>query len=228
MKSPSIDQKSFQASTSSFVSVGWDLSECPWSSSLRSSLLSVCSRLRVGSRNSWSLPDNFTVPSANGNIECSLLCGVITAFAFTLRAWISDASKIFQLLNVCNHNISFPNSPCDQYISEEYSRYNFLTELVEPGLVSRRNRMIFNCTKRHYWSFEWFSESPFVKCFPIWQEVLQNSQVSVTFRGPSQPCFIQARSRQYSRRPFLILRTALSAIPSVFRSVRCWCTMIPW
>ena len=50
-----------------------------------------CSRLLVGSRNSWSLPDNFAVPSAVGKMKYSLICGVNTSFALIRRGWISDA-----------------------------------------------------------------------------------------------------------------------------------------
>ena len=68
-------------------SASWESSGSPWSSPLRSSLPTGCSRLRVGSRNSWTLKDNFAVPSAVKKI-----CGVNTAFALSLGAWISDAS----------------------------------------------------------------------------------------------------------------------------------------
>ena len=52
---------------SSFGSVGWDSSDSPRRSPLSPALLSVCSRLRVGSGNS-QLPNNFAVPSATGNL----------------------------------------------------------------------------------------------------------------------------------------------------------------
>ena len=45
-----------------------------------------------------------------------------------------------------------------QCISEEYSRQNFLAKLVD----SWNHR-----TKRNYRSFEWFAESPFIKCFSL-------------------------------------------------------------
>ena len=161
MKSPSVDQKSFQASASSFVSVGWDLSEMPWSSSLRSSLLTSCSRLRVGSRSPWSLPNNLAVPSAVGNIKVSpLLCDVNS-----LRRWISDVSRF----SICSISAiimcPFQILRREQRIFED-SWQNFLTKLVEPWLVSGRNRMRFNhCFKRNHWVLEWFSESPFKRGF---------------------------------------------------------------
>ena len=40
---------------------------------------------RVGSRNSWSLPDNFSVPSAIGNMNSRSFCLINTSFALILR-----------------------------------------------------------------------------------------------------------------------------------------------
>ena len=51
-KSPWIDQKSARASASSVDSAGWESPDSPWSSLLKSSLLTDGSRLRVDSRNS--------------------------------------------------------------------------------------------------------------------------------------------------------------------------------
>ena len=59
---------------------------------------------------------HFTGPSAIGFLKCSPFHGMRTSFALSLRAWISDA---FQLLNVCDQNISFPNpSPHTMHIQE--------------------------------------------------------------------------------------------------------------
>ena len=52
MRSPWIDRKTPRALASSVDCVGWDSSDSTWISPLRSSLLTSCSRLRVGSRNS--------------------------------------------------------------------------------------------------------------------------------------------------------------------------------
>ena len=52
---------------------------------LKSALPTGCSRLRVGSRNSWSFPDHFAVPSATGNTNSSPLCVVSTSFALMLQ-----------------------------------------------------------------------------------------------------------------------------------------------
>ena len=52
---------------------------------LRSALPTVCFRLRVGSRNSSSLPDNFGVPSATGNMNSSPFRVINTSFTLTLR-----------------------------------------------------------------------------------------------------------------------------------------------
>ena len=77
-----------------FVSGGWSPSRSPWSSPLRSPLLTGCSRLGVGSRNSWSLPHNIAVPSATGTMKSSHLCGVDTSSASIQQGWMSDSSKV--------------------------------------------------------------------------------------------------------------------------------------
>ena len=132
MKSPSIDQK---------IIAGFRVIFCfvHWLRLLRISLkvvsrpsLTGWSRLRVASRTPQSLPDNFVVPSAIGKIKCSPLFGVLPSFALSFRAWIFLTRPNSQLLNVCNHDISFPNSPRAQHTSEEYSSSNFPTNLVEP------------------------------------------------------------------------------------------------
>ena len=64
IKSPWIDQKSSWISVSSFV----------WDSPLRFPLLMVCSRLRVSSLNSKSLPDNFAESQEIQNLH---LCGLL-------------------------------------------------------------------------------------------------------------------------------------------------------
>ena len=56
----------------------------PWDSPLRFSLLTVVSRLRVGSWNSWSLPDNFAETPATRNTNSSYLWVIRTSFAFSL------------------------------------------------------------------------------------------------------------------------------------------------
>ena len=87
-------RKSLRASASSFVSSsGWDLSEFSWKSPLKSSLLTSWSRVGVDFLSPWSLPDNFTVPSAIGNMIFHLFLDVNTSFVLSLRAWISDASN---------------------------------------------------------------------------------------------------------------------------------------
>ena len=68
-------------------------------SPLRSSLLAGSSRVRVDFRIPLSLPDNFTVPSASGNMKCSPLFGVIISLALSLRAWISDAPKFTSFMS---------------------------------------------------------------------------------------------------------------------------------
>ena len=92
-----------------------------------------------------------------------------------------------------------------------------LAKLVKPCLVSCRNRMIFNhCPKRNHWPFECFSESPFIKSFPICQEVLDISQIAKACHRIKPPFFVQTRLQNSSADvPSFTLRAALSAIPCV-------------
>ena len=69
--------------------------------------------------------------------------------------------------------------------------------------LSQRERMTSNHrAKRNDRAFKWFSKSPFMRCFPIGQEVLDISQITVTLQRTSPPFFIQAGLQQYCRRPF--------------------------
>ena len=69
----------------------------------------------------WSPRDNLTVPSAIGKIKFHHFLGANTSLALSLLAWISDASIFSQFLNVCDQNVSSPDSFRVQYITEEYS-----------------------------------------------------------------------------------------------------------
>ena len=199
-----------RASASSFVSVGWNPSSSPWSSPLRSSLLTGCSRLRVGS---WSLPDNFAVPSATGSFKMSHLCGANTSFALSLRRWISDAS-IFSKSSMSATRMSpFQILPA----TDAYPR-NILGNTFLP---------IWWSTKRNYWTFKWFSQTSFVWSLPIRQEICDVSQIGVTFPGICPPFFIQTWLQQYSRGAFLYSARCSFSNPISLRSVWCGRAMIP-
>ena len=58
--------------------------------------------------------------------------------------------------------------------------------------------MTFNhCSKRNYWPFEWFSKSPFIRSFPVCQEILDILQIVLAFHRISPPIFIQSWLQQY-------------------------------
>ena len=96
-------------------------------------------------------------------------------------------------------------------------------------LWSRWNRMTFNhCSKRNYWPFEWLSKSPFIRNFPVCQEVLKTLQIATAFLRIRPPYFIQAWLQQCSIHPFFH-----SAYRSFNKSIRlrsmvCRNSMIPW
>ena len=94
-------------------------------------------RLWVGSRNSWSRPDNFAVPFADGKINSSPFCGVKTSFSLILRGWISDASI-------------FPSSSRSATRISPFQIRQRSAHIRGIFLVARswRNRIIFNhCPK---------------------------------------------------------------------------------
>ena len=154
MKSPWIDQKSARTSASSVVSVGWIYLGSPWSSLLKSSLLTVGSRLGAGSRNLLSLPDNFVHHLQMGTwIQQLFVWSVLVS-----RCFVEDK---------CLLHPTFPNLPglLSKYLLSKFlprsahSQERFLEVLscqideFFPDLSW--SRMIFNhCSKRNYWPFE--------------------------------------------------------------------------
>ena len=53
-----------------------------------------------------------------------------TSFALSLLAWSSDASISSTFFDVFDHNVSIPDSPRIQYITEEKTWQNFWTEMM--------------------------------------------------------------------------------------------------
>ena len=87
---------------------------------------------------------------------------------------------------------------------------------MQSRLVFRRNRVIFDhCSKRYYWSVKGHSEPPFVRCFPIRQQILyisqgqQHSTESAHHSSSRPDCDSTADVHSFTLRP------ALSAIPFV-------------
>ena len=181
----------------------------------------------------WSGFSEFVVSSEQ--ISCTIchweFLKMSTPFVAStlLLHWVfEDGFLTRPFLNVCDLRLSFPNSPRDERISEEYSRWNFLSKLVKSGLVSCRNRTILkHCSKRNVWTFRWFSESLFIRSFPICQEVLNISQIATAFHRVRPPCFFQAWLQQYGRRSFLLFCVPLSNTIRL-GSMGCRSSMIPW
>ena len=192
-----------------------------WSS--RFSPLVGLSRIKLDVLRTWSPSDSFTCPSAIGNIYFSPFWSVNTFFELSLRAWISDA-RLFQLLNVCDQNVSFPDFTRVQRISKEYTRQDFWTELMQSRQVFLRNTVIFYF--RNNGDTEWFAESPFVRSFPIWQEILNVSQIAVTFHRIRPPTFVQTWLHQYCRCPFFNSAYRSFSNTICLWTVRCWRAMI--
>ena len=129
MKSPWIDQKSFRASASSFVSSVWNSSLSPWGSPLRFSLFTVDSPV-----SEWVLwiRSLFLIMLLNHlphEIRSLHLFWVIrTSFTFSLLEYASDASNFFQFFNLKpSPQIPPANNACPRRIPQicvhsEFSR----------------------------------------------------------------------------------------------------------
>ena len=160
MKSPEINQKSFRFSSTSGneswkCSLGGGSSDSPRKSWWRSPRIGW-SRVKEDFFSSWSLPENFNVPSETG------IC-IFTTFrryhllrieSFQHGFW---CVYLFQLLKVHIQYVSFPNSPRIQDKVKEDSREHFLSKLMDSRLTFCENRMIFKQgIKWKGWTLKWF------------------------------------------------------------------------
>ena len=169
-------------------STWWRLMKSPWvdRKSLRRHLsfrLLVWLRLhRVSPEGLLSDRHTLQVDSAfDGIFGLHNLFQAILPCRLRMRIWIVHAFwtlKLFFLRWVFEHGFLtcpiFPAPQClhpkmslfqilprNQCVSEEYSRWNVLAKLVEPWLVFRRNRKIFNhCSEPQIVSHEVFSHLP--------------------------------------------------------------------
>ena len=142
----------------------------------------LCSRRRVGSRNSWSLPDIFGAPTAIGKMKTSLLCDVSTSFA-SIRGLLTRPC--------------LPIPQCLQptyLLSKSSPRLMHIREIFHV----KRNRIIFNHRpKRNHWAFKNGSPNPLSSgVLLVCQEVLNISQIAIAFHRLRPPLFIQARLQQ--------------------------------
>ena len=76
-------------------------------------------------------------------------------------------------------------------------------------------------------SLKWLSKTSLVWSFPIRQEVLNVSQITITFHRIRPPIFIQTWLQQYCRCAFFHSAHCSLSNPICFRSVWCRRTMIP-
>ena len=126
MKYPWIDQNYFRSSASSSYSSGRNTSLSPWDSPLRFFLLTVDSRLRVGSWNLKYLPDNFAEPTATGKTNSASFWIIRTSFAFSLLGYVSDASN-FPILQSQRSKYPLPKfSPRKRHVPEGFSKSSFI------------------------------------------------------------------------------------------------------
>ena len=133
-----------------------------------------------------------------------------------------------QLFYVCDQYVILPNFPRVQSVSEEQSRWDFLSKLMDSWLVFRRDRVILNqWTKRNDRSFKWLPKTSLIRGFAIRWEICNISQIGVAFHGICPPIFIQTWLQQYGRSAFFYSAHCSFSNPICFRSVWCWRAMIP-
>ena len=117
------------------------------------------------------LQEVLTVPSATGNME-------FTPFAAL------TCVHLLQFFNVCDHNVSFPDSPPRVMRNREACLTRLLFQTGEVSIGLSQIRVIFDhCFKRYHWSVRWHSEPPFKGCLPIRQEISNLSKIAVKFHG---------------------------------------------
>ena len=128
-----------------------------------------------------------------------------------------------------HHYVYFPHFSGRQHISKEYTWQDFRTELMQSRKVFRRNSVIFGqFSKRDTWGVKRYSEPPFMVCLPIRQEILNVSQIAITFHELRPPFFIQTWLIATGLQMSLFHAAECSfGNPMCFWSVRCWRTMIP-
>ena len=186
-----------------------------------------CSRIKVDVLSSWSPPGSLIRPSAAGKINSPFFGKY---HLFCIESFRVDFRCVhrFQLLNVCNHYVTLPNSPRVQSVSEEQSRLDFLSKLMDSWLVLCSKRVILNqWTKWNDWSIKWLPKTSFIWSLPIRQDILNVSQKGITFHRICPPIFIQTWLQQYCRGTFFYSAHCSFSNPICFWSVWCWRTMIP-
>ena len=206
---PWIDQKSARASASSVDSAGWSSPNSPWRSA------------EIFSPSVPALEWVFGIRSLFLTILLyHQLWGTLTLPPFEVSTLLShDSSRInFRYVHVSNSSMSaIKISPFQVHPRSMHIRRNIAGKTFFPNWwISWRNRIIFNrCPKKNHWAIKWFSKSPFRRCFPVFQEVLDVSQMAVAFPRISAPFFILSWLRNNAAEvPSSVLRTALSTIPS--------------
>ena len=136
---------------------------------------------------------------------------------------------IFQFFNIRNQNVSLPNSPRDQGISDQNSWKYFLHELMNSRFVSLGDWEIFHqCTEWNKWSFEGLPKYSFAWCFPVGQEILDIPKIAIAFHGIWPPFIIQSWLQQYRRCPFFNSAYCPLSNPIYFWMMRWGRPMIPW
>ena len=144
------DRKSFRAPVSSSDSSAQNSSLSPWDSTLIVSLLTVDSRVRVGSLNSLSFSDNFAEPSTTRDTNSSSFLVIGTFFAFSLLGCVSDASNFsnssFSAIRISSSQIPPANKACSRKIPQIFVHFEISRLPGDLGHLADSNSIPWNPT----------------------------------------------------------------------------------
>ena len=148
-------------------------------------------------------------PSATGKYECSHFLWEISPLLHRVFFWVDfRCVHRLQLLKVCDQ-LRHPSKfhPRTKRIRGTISSKSFFPNWWILGLVFRRNRVILNqWTKRNDRSFKWLLQNVFHRASSHQIIDLVNvSQIGVTFHWICPPIFIQTWLQQYGRACLLSL-----------------------
>ena len=137
-------------------------------------------------RSSRSVPAFEWVLGIRSLFLTSLLCHLLMGIWIHHLFCLIDTSSALILRGSHLMHPTFPSllsKNISKFSPAISSKNTFVAKLMNPCLISWWRRTIFNhCSKKYYWPFEWLSESSFVWCFPIFQEVMDISQISKAFQ----------------------------------------------
>ena len=115
--------------------------------------------------------------------------GVNTSFALSLFPWISDASIFSNSSMSARPECLLSRFSSVQCMTEEFSWQDSWAKIDLDISFSMIEVIFDHCSQRYHLSVDKHSEPPFVRCFPIRQEILYVSQIAAALHGIRPPFF---------------------------------------